>query len=1144
MKTLRPVRGLSGRVSSPLLPAALFWALAPLSPAVAQSRPAAPSTPIAPGSSAEVIALSPFHVNTERDTGFAAINAGTATRLALDIQDLPAAYSVMTREFIDALGITNAQDAMAWSTNGAPREDPNSQDALQQPTQANLRGLGTNAGQQRNNYLTGGILDAYSLERYDFGRGPNAALFNIGSGSALGGGMGAQTKRARYDRAFDTIAFTYGSWDYQRATVDVNRPLTDRLAVRLNGVVFDKGGWRLNDYEKTRGLTATASYLRRPQTELRVEGAYDRIERTTGAHFISDMVSGWDGVTVFRGPITNDILGTQTAPGVPNALGHVLRFQGEAQGINRRNGEYYVWSPYSGQNLVMNYQNEGITRRADDTANVPLLANGVLYTRGAGQPFGTHPGTGQPVVGQVFGEGENLLYRQGLPDDLFARALAGSKFRLPAKDYTTTFDGPVLTQTTRDANFALTHQIGQRLFFELGGNINQVRNRSARNPVTQAYLVRIDVNQVLPNGATNPNFLQAYVDSPLESQDRDFDNRSLRGNVAFKHDAGKWGDWLLNLNVATSVRTTVNTTRRRSMATQPDKRMWQSTSEQIRVRRYLSDPTRPFDEALVPTSLSRNVFAANNNTFSTTTETIAPRWVYSEWNVQDENFDNAVLATSGKFLGGKLVLLGVGRYDRFNTTIKSRLEYGDLPADWDGTTFLYKPQAPADWAQLSYLPRNATTGVATATRPIPAVTRPRQNAPGVTNNFGVQIWNPFFATDRFRNDYSPPPNKGEAATGSGGFVYHLHKLVSVSANYATSYAPPPTNAFTLTNEVVKPQTGFGYDAGLRFRLLGDRIAINTNYYYNEEKYRRTDPPVKSSINSLVTRNAATDASTDGRNLRGVPDIIGTDYASLRTSGVELEVVGQLARGWRAVLNAGTARVYTFNRWPLAKQFVPENAELYRQVLEDAGGRIDPAQPLAGAPGRAVVNPAVTAAIPAEQANAVADYNNIWTNYALVLNDVAAVGQDRLTVNVFSDYTIASGRLRGLRVGLGAQHGGRIYVGSRSGDTIVDPANPTRAIDDPRVDITHPIYVNRPIIATATLGYALKLRGWKRWDGKDVTFQLTVRNLTNTQKVIYTDSGVALRPPGGDFTQPNRVAVPGRPVYTEPISFLFTTTLKL
>jgi outer membrane receptor for ferric coprogen and ferric-rhodotorulic acid len=230
-------------------------------------------------------------VNTTKDTGFAAANAGTATRLTLDMRDVPAAFSVMTSEFIDALAIVNVGEAASWMPNGSTIEP---QDNVQQPMQYNTRGVNNNSGQQRNNYLTNGLLESYALERYEFGRGPNAALFNIGAQSSLSGGLGAQTKKARYDRSFDTVAVSYGSWDYQRTTVDVNRPITDKLAIRANAVWFDKGGWRMAQWEKTKGATATAAYLLTPKTELRVEGAYDSTQRNNDTNSIFDSLSGWD----------------------------------------------------------------------------------------------------------------------------------------------------------------------------------------------------------------------------------------------------------------------------------------------------------------------------------------------------------------------------------------------------------------------------------------------------------------------------------------------------------------------------------------------------------------------------------------------------------------------------------------------------------------------------------------------------------------------------------------------------------------------------------------------------------------------------------------------------------------------------------
>jgi hypothetical protein len=243
-----------------------------------------------------------------------------------------------------------------------------------------------------------------------------------------------------------------------------------------------------------------------------------------------------------------------------------------------------------------------------------------------------------------------------------------------------------------------------------------------------------------------------------------------------------------------------------------------------------------------------------------------------------------------------------------------------------------------------------------------------------------------------------------------------------------------------------------------------------------------------------------------------------------------------------MLNVGSARAFTFHRYPLSKTFIQENAEAYRQVLEDAGARLNGTAQPNGAPGLAVVNTAVTAAVPAEQTKAVINYNNIWANYALIRGDQPAQRQDRITLNIFFDYTVQSGWARGLRLGLDAQAPGRNFVGSRSADPIVDPANPTRAIDDPNVDQTTPVYVKRPIIVTATLGYTLRPANWR---GRSLAFQLVIKNLLNDQTVVYQGLDVVARPPNGDFCKPNCVTIaPRNGVYTEPVSLRFSTSLKL
>jgi hypothetical protein len=311
---------------------------------------------------------------------------------------------------------------------------------------------------------------------------------------------------------------------------------------------------------------------------------------------------------------------------------------------------------------------------------------------------------------------------------------------------------------------------------------------------------------------------------------------------------------------------------------------------------------------------------------------------------------------------------------------------------------------------------------------------------------------------------------------------------------------------------------------------------------------RVTPPTNAPINALLGRNAATDGASGSRNNLGIPNIFGGDYQSQRNTGGEFEIVASLKNGVRLTFNGGVSRVVTHKRYPLSKAYVPANAANFLKVLEAAGGRLDPTQKnpsAAVAPGLAVVNTAVTAAIVTEQTNAVADYNNIWAQYQGVLNDVPTFGVKRISSNIFADYTFRSGWARGLRVGLGLQYRGDGISGYRTGDSVVDPVSGlvvAKYVDGRQF----PIYTPQPLNSVATLGYSMRLKeAWRVIGGKQLSFQVNIRNLLNQQKIIYQDDTVVPRAPGGDFSLPYRVSVPAKnAIYQEPISALFTATLRL
>lgn len=1097
-------------------------------------------------SDVEAQVLSPFEVRTDKDDGFSAIAAGDGTRLGLDMRDMPASYLAITRDFMDALAITDLQGASSWATNSGVTVDPQGSDSF--PNVGGFlqrfRGITVAGGQQRDFYNNPGTMDSYSLERIDFGRGPNAALFNpgllTGSGeNALAGAQSAQSKRARIGQSFETLRVRYGSWDYYRGEIDINRTITDKLAVRANGVMFDRNGWRRGEFEKVHGVAFGGTYRMAEKTEIRFSANSDTTRRNNPGLDVWDQISGWDGLTVFNGPITNLQLSGNATPGAALGNGRTLTFNGEPQGVSRRGGIYYVFVP--GASMVMNRQNEGTTRRGDETNRTPLYGdNGAVFTRngvtaafppaaGAFLPIG-NGGSQGTTASPTSNPDTNIDFREAinLPGSRFDRAIANSFFRLPGRDFAITTGTPLFTQWNKDANVAFTRQLGRSWFIEVGLDYNTTHNRHLPSLTGGWARTQIDLNQLNPDGTANPYYLQPYNDANLRQTHRYIQNKSFRANLAHNRDLGKWGSYQFSLNMGRTMRDTKHEDFFASMGLQADPRMAVGADDQLRYRFYWNNPDMSYDLATLPTTVFRRNFAADNNSWTTSTQTFTPKWVPLNWNMVEEKIDYIALATAARFLDNKLVFLFSPRFDRYYNHTRQNPIYGDLPADWNQQpSQIYKPDAPADFVSLTYDSITGTRGLAAATRPRLA---------GVN---GVAARNPAYANFRFRDDYSPPISQGDKITGSYGTVYHVLPGLSALANFGSSYVTPLPGNFELGGGIVKPREGKGMDLALRSELLQRRLALKLTYFSNAEQNVRIDPPIKGPINSLLSRNAATDATTDGRNLRGVGDIVGTDYQSQKTWGWEFEVTGKFTKNWRILANVATNQVQTFNRYPQALKFLNENSDLFVQVLQDAGGMLDTTQHPNGAPGVAVVNPAITAAIPSERTNAVTDFNNIWTQAGVILNDRPLKTEDGVVINLNTDYTFDRTILKGLRIGTAVQWKGDQFIGYRTGDTVVDSSgnlvlvNPAGASDDNR------IFFKMPVEVIATAGYR-----WKFKNRREIEFSLVVRNVLGGNAVYYAGSSTALRPPDGDVTNRSRESVPGRlGGFQVPRSYLLTTTVR-
>ena len=1026
------------------------------------------------GESAPIV-LSPFQVDASRDTGFVAASSVAGGRLAGELKDTPAAYSVLTREFIDAVGLTSLTEASKWMVNtGTSVQNGTEEITSNSPVNITFRGVGA-SGQQRNFFRLAINYDAYNIERYDMGRGPNAILFGNGG---IGGVATAITKVANASKAAQSLQVSYGSWNNFRGTADVNAPLNDKFAVRANVLYQDREGWKGDwEMERKKAATLTATWNITRGTQARIEGEIGRSVRNNPLFGFNDSFTGWDGQTVLVGP-------TATLPSNPNGRGIAL--------LGSLTTPYFVYAP-------------GL-----DSGVINL--GGFARTFPGGATAATAIG-GLPFVGPTLtANGLPTLPKDaviGLPASRFDVAVKNSKFRVPTADYFGGTNVPTLLQPYDSFTGFLTHRLGD-LFLEVAGNYGTETRTSNYIAANAFYNTFIDINQTLPSGAANSRFLEPYNEMTYRQFIVATQNRNVRGSAAYLLKGTRWGDYSFNLMAALDESRQVTNYYWYVVKRAADRRLW-STQDQLRYRYYWSETYRP---ALLESAVTYNGVSYPVGKVRDLTDTsLGARTETSAKYLQ--------AAAKARWFEGRVHLLGALRHDWYGSRLKNGLAQGDFPTDWNGDDYFFKPAAPADWLKLTYTPKDANGN---ATGPaIPATARPRD----ASQRRLIQ-----YANDRFQDDYSPPDVSVGKTTFTAGSVAYLRPWLSGFFNYATSFNPNSTR-LKVDGAPFGPQTAAGIDYGLR-ATIGTRLSIVLSTYrgvLSDEAFDTT-ASLGGAINQVLNANAVGDLSSGGRNIRGLINVPTQffDARDRRSSGYELELIANPAPGLRVLLNGAVARMYAVNPYRFFVAYWNQNVATMRQIMTDAGTLISPG-------GTASVNPAV----PADQAPDATSAVSGWTFVQTTLANVVSGSQkaSRLvspTANCFVDYELRGGRMRGLRVGLGANYRGREVIGYRGADTIVNPANPATAVDDPTLNAYSTVTAKPYTTGTLMLGYTFRARR-----ATQVNLGLKVDNLLNYDRPRYYNT--TQRPRSGDLTNPSRVTVPNQFFYLTPRNYTLSVTLR-
>ena len=193
-------------------------------------------------------------------------SSSTATKTPTPLLDVPQSITVVTQELIHDQMMLSVGDVVRYVPGVTAIQGENNRD------QVVIRGQSTSA-----DFFLDGVRDdvqyyrdLYNLDRVEVLKGPNAMIFGRGGG---GGVINRVTKEAEF-MPLHEITLTGGMYGDKRFATDLNQQLSDKVAVRLNGMFENSGSFRKYVGLTRYGINPTLTM--KPTKTTRITLGYER----------------------------------------------------------------------------------------------------------------------------------------------------------------------------------------------------------------------------------------------------------------------------------------------------------------------------------------------------------------------------------------------------------------------------------------------------------------------------------------------------------------------------------------------------------------------------------------------------------------------------------------------------------------------------------------------------------------------------------------------------------------------------------------------------------------------------------------------------------------------------------------------------
>jgi iron complex outermembrane receptor protein len=236
------------------------------------------SAPTASRSADETVLLPAFTIEESGETGYAATNSLSATKVATELKKMPVSIDVITEQLFKDYGATEVYDMISLS----PGVQSSQRAATGNLESYTIRGF-TTFFSARNGNTNLRSYDSANVARVEVVNGPASVLY----GQLDPGGVANTVTKQPSAKAATNVKLDVGSWDYYRAELGTTGPLNraGTLAYRVDASWLDRDGYRDFDELQKSFLAPALRWSPRKGTSVLLDAEFVDLDLTGTANW-------------------------------------------------------------------------------------------------------------------------------------------------------------------------------------------------------------------------------------------------------------------------------------------------------------------------------------------------------------------------------------------------------------------------------------------------------------------------------------------------------------------------------------------------------------------------------------------------------------------------------------------------------------------------------------------------------------------------------------------------------------------------------------------------------------------------------------------------------------------------------------------